>query len=71
MRSTRKILEPHATTVAKGYARLTHAPEKLRMILNPVLKPVIVRLEPNEHARRLTVARDNNLTRGRETQIAR
>ncbi len=40
----------------QGVARLCHTPYKFRMVLQPIIEPVLFAFEPDEHARGFTVA---------------
>lgn len=65
------LFDRNPASASDRCARLADAPQKLRIVLEAILEPIILRLETDEHARRLAVARDDNLLVLRQPEIAR
>src|SRR6266511_3343357 len=55
-----EVLEFGAGTCAQAGAGLLDPLQEPRVILQPEVEPIVLRLEPDEHAGRLAVARDHN-----------
>ncbi len=65
------VLQLDAATRPDTGARLLDALQKSRVILKPIVKPVVFRFEPDQHPGWLAVARDDNLLRLCLSQEAR
>jgi len=46
----RQILESDTPPAPETLARLCYAPQKLGMVLHPIIEPVVLALEADEHA---------------------
>ena len=55
------VFEPDATPCAQAVPRLLDAPQEARVVLETVFEPVLFGLKADQHARRLAVARDDDL----------
>jgi hypothetical protein len=51
-------------------ARSANVPQEVRVMLQSVLEPVFLRIESNQHSRGTAMARDDDLFRRRELQVA-
>ena len=57
----RQILEWDTAPTPKTFARLCYSPQKLRMVLQSVIEPVLLVFEADQHAGRLPMPCDQNL----------
>lgn len=67
----RDVLQTRSETSPDRCACLPNPAQKLGMILQPVLEPVILSLEADQHARRPPVASDQDLLLRCELQVPR
>jgi hypothetical protein len=58
--SGRQILNSHTVPTPETLARLCYAPQELWMMLQSIVKPVVLVLEADKHARRLSVSCDDD-----------
>jgi hypothetical protein len=65
------ILQPHSASGAQTVPRLFNATPETRIMFETVVKPVVFRLEPNQHTSRFAMPRDNDLPRLSLAKIAR
>src|SRR5215207_11676986 len=65
------VLQPHAASGAQAIPRLFNATQETRVMFETVVKPVVFRLEPNQHTSRLAMPCNNDLLRFRLAKIAR
>lgn len=56
-------------TRPKSDSRLRNAPLKFRVMLQPILEPILVRRKSDEDAGRTTVPRDHDFFVDRESQV--
>jgi hypothetical protein len=66
-----KVFQLNSTSCPQTVARALDSPQKLRIVLKPVVEPVILRFETNQHTRWLATARDYDLLRLSLAKIAR
>ena len=64
------VIQPYAAPFADRAPRLTHAAEELGVMLQPVLEPVVLVLEPDENTSRLAVTRNYDLRISGHAEIA-
>src|SRR5260221_7718339 len=57
------VFEPGPTSRAQAVSRLFDTTQEARVVFEAVLEPVLFRLEADQHAGGLTMARDNDLLR--------
>ncbi len=55
------VFEPDASARTNACSSLLDAPQKPRVVFKSVVKPVVLRLEPDKYTRWPTVARDNDV----------
>lgn len=67
----RDILQPYTLTSPNSGASLLDSPQELRVILEPVLEPVILRAKPDQHSSGTAMTRDDDLLICGELQVAR
>jgi len=67
----RDILDAEAPTSLDGGPRLLDATQKLRVMLESILEPVLFRCEPDQDAGRPTMAGYDDLLAGRELEVSR
>ena len=65
-----QVTKWHSLTSAKGDSCLLDATQKFRVVLEPILEPILLRRKSDEDAGRTTVPCDQNLVVGREPQIS-
>lgn len=65
------VLQQDAATFTNGCPSRGHALQEFRVVLEPIIEPILVGGKPDEHTCRPTVAGDHNLFVRRETQIFR
>ena len=58
-----QILQSNTAASLEGVARLGYSPEKLRVMLQAIVEPVLLALEADQHAGWLPVPRDEDLLR--------
>jgi hypothetical protein len=56
-----QILKPNTTTTPKPLAGLCHTPQELGMVLQSIVQPIVLALEPNQHACWFPVPGDQDL----------
>jgi hypothetical protein len=56
----RQILESDTATAPESFSRLCDSPQELGMVLQPIIEPVVVAFEADQHASWLPVARDED-----------
>src|SRR5256885_5542590 len=56
-----KVFQPDAAPGAQALARLRDATKETRIILQPVIEPVVLRGEADQHAGRLAVTGDDDV----------
>ena len=64
-------LEPDTTARRNVGACFTHLSHEPRVVFQAIVKPVILRLESDQHARRLPVARDDDVAVLSQPEVAR
>src|SRR5213593_3926777 len=67
----RQILESNTTTAPQRFSGRRYSPQELRMVLQPIVEPVVLAFEADQHARRLPVSGDENLLGFSQTQESR
>jgi hypothetical protein len=65
------VFQANALATTKCRPSLRDLRQECRIALEPVFEPIILRLESNEDASRLAVARDDNLFLRRDPEVAR
>ena len=65
------FFQSHAASGAQAFPRLIDSPEEAGIVLQPVFEPVVLRLEADQHPRRLAVARDDDVLLFRLAQQVR
>jgi hypothetical protein len=58
--SRRQILESDTATTPESLSRLCYSPQKLGIVLQPIVEPVVLAFEADQHASRLPVPRDED-----------
>ena len=69
--ATIDIFEPNAATCMQALTRLLDSTQKSRIIFEPVVEPIILGFEPDQHACWLPVARDHDFMRLSLPEISR
>ena len=59
----RQILESDTAPAPEPLARLYYSPQKLGMVLQPIVEPVLLAFEANQHAGRFTMPCDEDFLR--------
>jgi hypothetical protein len=67
----RQILESNTTTAPQRFSGRRDSPQELGMVLQPIVEPVVLALEADQHASRLPVSGDENLLGFSQTQKSR
>lgn len=65
------ILKPRTQASPECLARFLHALKELRVILESVLEPGLLRPKPDQHAGRAAVPRDHDLLVGGQPEVSR
>src|SRR5437868_2030646 len=60
-RTLLQVLQPHASPGPETRARSFDASQEPRIVLQPIVEPVVLGLEADQHARRPAVARNDDL----------
>jgi len=66
-----EIFEPYPLPRRKSRPRRRDSLQELRVVLESVVEPIVVGRETDDDARRSSVARDDDLFRGRQAQVVR
>src|SRR5216117_2628396 len=69
--SPRKVLQARSETRSDCCPCLRDSAEELGMVLQPVLEPVLLALEPDQDARRPSVASDQDLPPRGKLEVSR
>src|SRR5258708_6455133 len=61
VKDTSQIFQARATPCPQTFARFLNPPQKTRIVFQPIFEPVVLPFEPDQHASRLTVPRNNDV----------
>src|SRR5213593_3786055 len=67
----RQILESNTTTAPQRFSGRRYSPQELRMVLQPIVEPVVLALEADQHASRLPVPGDEDFLGFSQAQESR
>ena len=67
----RQILESDTATALEGFSRLRYPPQELGMVFQPIVEPVVLAFEADQHASWLPVPRDEDFLGRGQAQKSR